>query len=49
MLAVLITLAPVHQNKFIDSQNAKVGIAILPITHWNTTWILTLELLEQAN
>jgi len=48
MLAVLITLTPGCQNEFIDCQNAKVRIAVLPIMDVKTRWNSTLELLERA-
>jgi len=48
MLAVLITITPGHQNKFIDCQKAKVRIAVLPIMDVKTGWNSTLELLERA-
>jgi hypothetical protein len=46
MLAVLITLTPVHQKEFIDCQKAKVRIAVHPIMDVKTCWNCTLELLE---
>jgi len=46
--AALITLTPAHPNEFIDSHNANVRIAVLPITELNTRWNSILELLEQA-
>jgi len=49
MIAVLITLTPGHRNEFIDCQNAKVRIAVLPILDVKTRWNSTLELLEHAN
>jgi len=48
MLAVLITLTPGRRNEFIDCQNAKVRIAVLPIIDVKTQWNSTLELLERA-
>jgi hypothetical protein len=48
MLAVLITLTPGRRNEFIDCQNGKVGIAVLPIMDVKTRWNSTLELLEHA-
>jgi len=49
MLAVLITLTPGRQNEFIDCQQAKVHIAVLPIMDGKTCWNSTLELLERAH
>jgi len=49
MLAVLITLTPSRQNKFINYQKAKVRIAVLSIMDVMTHWNSTLELLERAN
>jgi len=44
MLTVLMTLTPGRRNESIDSQNAKVHIAVVPImdvkTHWNSTLAL---------
>jgi len=48
MLAVLITLTPGHRNEFIDSQKAKVRIAVLPSIDVKTLWNSTLKLLECA-
>ena len=48
MLAVLSTLTPCRQNKFIDCQRAKVPIAVLPIMDVKTWWNSIMELLEQA-
>ena len=48
MLAVLIMLTPGRRNKFIDCQNAKVCIAVLPIMDVKTRWNSTLELLERV-
>jgi len=48
MLAVLITLTPGRRNEFIDSQKAKVRIAVLLIIEEKTRWNSTLELLERA-
>jgi len=48
MLAVLITLTPGRRNKFIDCQNAKVCIAVLPIMDVKTRLNSSLELLERA-
>jgi hypothetical protein len=48
MLAVLITLTPGRQNEFIDCQQAKVRIAVLPIMDVKTCWNSTLELLERS-
>jgi len=48
MLAVLITLTPGSQNEFIDCQNAKVRIAVLPIMDVKERWNMTLELLKPA-
>ena len=48
MLAGLITLTPGRRNEFIDCQNAKVRIAVLPIMEVNTHCNSTLELLERA-
>jgi len=48
MLAVLITLTPDRQNEFIDCQNAKVRIAILPIMDVTSWWNSTLELLGRG-
>jgi len=48
MLAVWITLTPGRRNLFIDSQNAKVYIVVLPIMDVKTLWNSTLELLERA-
>jgi len=48
MLAVLITLTPSRWNEFIDSQKAKVRIAVLPIMDVKTRWNSTLELPEGA-
>jgi hypothetical protein len=47
MLAVLITLTPGRQNKFIDCQKAKVQIAVQPIMDVKTLWNSTLELLKR--
>jgi hypothetical protein len=46
MLAVLITLTPGRRNEFIDSQKAKVRIAVLPIMDAKSRWNLRLQLLE---
>jgi hypothetical protein len=48
MLAVLITLTPGRRNEFIDSQKAKVRIAVLPSMDVKTRWNSTLELLERT-
>ena len=48
MLAVLITLTPGRRNEFIDCPNAKVCIAVLPITDVKTRWNSALQLLEPA-
>jgi len=48
MLPVLITLTPGSRNKFMDGQNAKVRIAVLPIMDVKTCWNSTLEFLECA-
>jgi len=48
MLALLITLTPGRRNEFIDSQKAKVHIAVLLIMDVKTRWNSTLELLERA-
>jgi hypothetical protein len=48
MLAVLITLTPGRRNEFIDCQNAKVRITVLPIMDVKTGSNSTLELLEPA-
>jgi hypothetical protein len=48
MLAVLITLTPVHRSEFIDCQKTNVRIAVLPIMDVNTRWNSTLELLERT-
>jgi len=48
MLAVLITLTPGCRNEFIDSQKAKVRIAVLSIMDVRKHWSSTLELLEHA-
>jgi hypothetical protein len=48
MLAVLITLTPGRRNEFIDSQNAIVCIAVLPVVDVKTRWNSTMELLKQA-
>jgi hypothetical protein len=47
MLAVLITLTPTRQNKFIDSQNAKVRVLVQPSKDAMTFWNMTLEWLER--
>jgi hypothetical protein len=49
MLAELITLTLGRQNKFIDCQNAKVRMAVLPIVDVKTLWKLTVELLERGD
>jgi hypothetical protein len=46
MLAVLITLTPGRQNKFIDCQKAKIHIVILLIMDVKSHWNSTLKLLE---
>jgi len=48
MLAALIMLTPVRRNEFIDCQQAKVRIAVLPIMDVKARWNSTLELLERA-
>jgi len=48
MLAVLITLTPGGQNKFIDCQMAEVRIPVLPIVDVKTQRNSTLMLLEQG-
>jgi len=48
MLAVLITQTPDRRNEFIDSQKAKVRIAVHPIMDVKTRWNSTLEMLELA-
>jgi len=48
MLAVLITLTPGHRNEFIDSQIAKVRIAVPPIMDVKKRWNSTLELVERT-
>jgi len=48
MLAVLITLTPGRQNKFIDCQQAKVRITVLSIMDVKIQWNSTVELLERA-
>ena len=48
MLAVLVTLTPGRRDELIDSQKAKVHIAVLPIMDVKTWWNSTLELLERA-
>ena len=45
MLAVLITLTTGRRNEFINSQEAKVSIAVLPILDVKTRWNSTLQLL----
>jgi hypothetical protein len=48
MLAVLITLTPGRQNRFIYFEKAKVHIAVLPILDVKTCWNSTLEALKHA-
>ena len=48
MLAGLITPTPGRQKEFIDSPQAKVRIAVLPIMDVKTHWHCTLELLQHA-
>jgi hypothetical protein len=48
MLAVLNTLTPGRRNKFIDSQKAKVRMAVLPIMDVKTRWNSTQELFERS-
>jgi len=48
MLAVLITLRRGYQSGFIDSQQAMVHIAVLPIMNVKRLWNSTLGLLERA-
>jgi len=48
MLAVLIMLTPGRRNEFIDCQQAKVRIAVLPIMDVKTRWNSTMELLERV-
>jgi hypothetical protein len=48
MLAVLITLTPGHQNKFIACQKAKGCIAVLPIIDVKPRWNSTLEFLKRT-
>jgi hypothetical protein len=48
MLAVLITLTPGRRNEFIDCQQVKVRIAVLPIMDVKTRWNCALELLERG-
>jgi hypothetical protein len=48
MLAVLITLTPGRRNEFIDSQKAKVGIAVLRIMDVKTGSNSIQEWLERA-
>jgi hypothetical protein len=48
MIAVLITLTPGRRNEFIDCQEAKVRIAVLPILGVKTCRNTTLQLLERA-
>jgi len=48
MLAELITLTPGRRNEFMDSQKAKVRIAVLSIMSVRKHWNLTLEFLERA-
>jgi hypothetical protein len=45
MLAVLIMLTPGYQNEFIDCQESKVRILILPIMDVGSRWHSKLELL----
>jgi len=47
-LAVLITLTPGCQNKFIDCEKATVRIALLPIMDLTTRWNSTLEFVQCA-
>jgi len=48
MLAVLSMLIPGHWNEFIDCQQGKVHITVLPIMYEESRWHLVLELLERA-
>jgi hypothetical protein len=48
MLAIVSTLTPGCQNKFIDCQNAKICIAVLLIVNANILWNSTAEWLDQA-
>jgi len=48
MLTVLITLTPGRHNKFIECQNSKICITVLPIIDVKTHRNSTLELLEWA-
>jgi hypothetical protein len=48
MCAGLITLTPGRRNEFVDSQKAKVHIAVLPIMDVKIHWNSILELLKQA-
>jgi hypothetical protein len=47
-VARLNTLTPGRRNEFIESQKAKVRIAVLPIMDVKTHWNATLGLLESA-
>ena len=49
MLVVLITPTAGRQNEFIDCQQAKVHIAVLPIMDVITWWNSTMDLLESAS
>jgi hypothetical protein len=48
MIAVLITLTPGRRNEFIDCQQAKVRIAVLPIMDVQARWNSTVQLLERT-
>ena len=48
MVNVLITLTPSRQNKYIDSQKPKLGVAVLPIMDMKTHSHSTLEMQDRA-
>ena len=48
MLTLLITLTPGCRNKFIEWQQAKFHIAVLPLMDVKTRWNSSQELLEWA-
>jgi hypothetical protein len=48
MLAVLIALTPACRNEIIDSQKAKVRIAVFLTMDLQSHWNFTLELIERT-
>jgi hypothetical protein len=48
MHSVLITLTPGHRNEFIECQQAKDWIAVIPVMDVKTGWNSTLVLLKRA-